>query len=1166
MNYCAHFFVGKEFETLLEGTAYDLLKNDLSALKYNKYFLVEPGTEGHPNFSELKVRVKDSKDEDVVEFTTLDCLNNNITLSWSNIEQGNSSGQSNLYTGIFDSILTVENASTQTLLNTFIYFPLYKEESIALVENLCKYINSSPRNSLTEISFVSFGDDMCRVIEENCEAKSKTAKNIVKFDKVRKELGLTEQKNHLIFIHDSTTSGLSLGMNREKFTDMLAQMAILMSTSYKSIFPMINNEAEATCIGFSSLYFSEYLFINYLVNKATLAAIDAASVNDEKIDINKTFQTTNEMLRRRDAILSTFLEKHKSDETEGSHKEIVEEIEDILNTVSARFKETKNLTEKAAILAALLSRTDYELFANAVYESENLNLSDLYNEAIEFFITEDFAGFYKEGDEALINPLKELKLINQKILNSSTQIRDLEKSSSELEKLIEESGRAQECFVSNEVTVDDKKFRLLPSVDEEPLQECYEEHEVKIESIDLRGNFSSIKNQGQQGSCVAFTLTSIFEYMMKVSKQEDCDLSEAFLYYNARNIDDTGDVSTNEDSGSRYKPALDSLVKYGIALEKKWPYHEEVYTQRPTEEAYEDAAKRKLRKALSVKLNSDAIKSALSDGYPVAGSFSLYPSFFEAGAYIPVPTQEEIQQTKDNANNPEQQIKHGQHAMVIVGFSDQLNMFLVRNSWGEEWGEKGYCYIPYAYVNNPELFNFAAIITEVDSLDVKMPELREIPALKIDCDDLLIRYYITKAALDNEKQALCTYKKQRDEWQAYFEALKIRFANSNDNRKFVNANIEFHNNAIKELEKQNDEAEDRLEEIKKELNKSNLIAIITMAVLVALTFLGGTYLNKGLVSIHNSLKSSLLDKVSISGNGGFCETLVKWLDAEGGGTIQLSYIVMIAISAIIIAVILYRQSSKWKVWREERDTLYAQIERNNKEIATRKEKVKKLKFKAFAAWTVITNLTSLQEKLLKMYNSFISLINNLRVWYKEVEQESNKINLGSTFTNVSLLSEDLLDKYFNTTLKDSGECDVELCEDIDKFMIDAEFLANFKQNLRNKIITKLIRHLKQKNFSVTEHMIKNTFSDIAISVNNDVINNLERNSNLYACIESLTQDSQVVFAPETETYRHDISDRMAPGVIIIESSNRNRLQLVKSRLLKYNEIVALRSNTTSNKK
>ena len=352
MNYCVHLFVGKEFETLLEGVAQDLLKNDLSALKFNRYFLVEPGKGSGLNYRELKVGVKDG---DSIDFTLIDCLTDNVQLSWTNIEQGNGSGNENLYTGIFDSILTVENAGVQDALNNFIYFPLYKDESISLVENLCKTIQASPRNPLSEISFVAFGDDMSKIIEEGSEIKLKTSKNLVKFDKVRNDLGLTEQRSHLIFIHDSTTSGLSLGMNREKFTDMLAQLAILLSTSYKQIFPMTNSEAQATCLGFSSIYFSEYLFVNYLVNKATLAAIDAASVNDVTVDVNKTFQITNDILKNRDSILSKFLEKHKADLADGSHKEIVEVLEFIMNSVTDTFNSSKKLTDKAAILAALLS-------------------------------------------------------------------------------------------------------------------------------------------------------------------------------------------------------------------------------------------------------------------------------------------------------------------------------------------------------------------------------------------------------------------------------------------------------------------------------------------------------------------------------------------------------------------------------------------------------------------------------------------------------------------------------------------------------------------------------------------------------------------------------------------------------------------------------------------
>ena len=39
--------------------------------------------------------------------------------------------------------------------------------------------------------------------------------------------------------------------------------------------------------------------------------------------------------------------------------------------------------------------------------------------------------------------------------------------------------------------------------------------------------------------------------------------------------------------------------------------------------------------------------------------------------------------------------------MLAVGYSDRDQVFIVRNSWGEEWGDRGYCYIPYAYLMNP---------------------------------------------------------------------------------------------------------------------------------------------------------------------------------------------------------------------------------------------------------------------------------------------------------------------------------------------------------------------------------------------------------------------------------------------------------------------------------
>lgn len=51
--------------------------------------------------------------------------------------------------------------------------------------------------------------------------------------------------------------------------------------------------------------------------------------------------------------------------------------------------------------------------------------------------------------------------------------------------------------------------------------------------------------------------------------------------------------------------------------------------------------------------------------------------------------------------------------MVIVGFSEENNFYIVRNSWGPEFGEDGYCYIPTAYIDDPDYMDFACIITEI---------------------------------------------------------------------------------------------------------------------------------------------------------------------------------------------------------------------------------------------------------------------------------------------------------------------------------------------------------------------------------------------------------------------------------------------------------------------
>jgi hypothetical protein len=100
-----------------------------------------------------------------------------------------------------------------------------------------------------------------------------------------------------------------------------------------------------------------------------------------------------------------------------------------------------------------------------------------------------------------------------------------------------------------------------------------------------------------------------------------------------------------------------------------------------------------------------AMKHCLAEGYPFAFGLQLFDSFMREGNKgIPMP-------------NPEREESQGGHAMLCVGYSDKDRVFVVRNSWGAHWGDKGYCYIPYDYMTNPEYCDDCWTIRSVTDLD-----------------------------------------------------------------------------------------------------------------------------------------------------------------------------------------------------------------------------------------------------------------------------------------------------------------------------------------------------------------------------------------------------------------------------------------------------------------
>ena len=59
----------------------------------------------------------------------------------------------------------------------------------------------------------------------------------------------------------------------------------------------------------------------------------------------------------------------------------------------------------------------------------------------------------------------------------------------------------------------------------------------------------------------------------------------------------------------------------------------------------------------------------------------------------------------------------GGHAMLACGYSDQDRVFVVRNSWGADWGDQGYCYIPYDYLSDPDQTHDCWTLRRAHNLD-----------------------------------------------------------------------------------------------------------------------------------------------------------------------------------------------------------------------------------------------------------------------------------------------------------------------------------------------------------------------------------------------------------------------------------------------------------------
>jgi C1A family cysteine protease len=185
---------------------------------------------------------------------------------------------------------------------------------------------------------------------------------------------------------------------------------------------------------------------------------------------------------------------------------------------------------------------------------------------------------------------------------------------------------------------------------------------------------SPIKDQGNCGSCWAFATVAQMESLSLIYKNNPIDLSEQFIV-----SCDTSDYGCN---GGYMNRVYNFVQKTGTTDDNCFPY---VQSDVPCSNHCSDWASRitKIKSwswVCQTKLDNNLIKQAVSSNGPLTCTMDVYYDFFNysGGCY--------------------QHVKGayaGGHAVLIVGWTSD-NCWIVKNSWGPDWGENGYFRIKFS--------------------------------------------------------------------------------------------------------------------------------------------------------------------------------------------------------------------------------------------------------------------------------------------------------------------------------------------------------------------------------------------------------------------------------------------------------------------------------------
>ena len=202
---------------------------------------------------------------------------------------------------------------------------------------------------------------------------------------------------------------------------------------------------------------------------------------------------------------------------------------------------------------------------------------------------------------------------------------------------------------------------------------------------DNNGNYvSAVTNQKKCGSCWAFAMTAGLEsnVLRTQNSSGPVDLAEQVM------LSCSGVGSCN---GGTLNASF--LQETGLPDESAYPYTATDGSCDTAAPGWQSTA-HKIAAWGSVSKTLKAIKTAINENGPLPTAFYVYEDFmhYKSGVYSYTTGK-----------------KLGGHAVLLVGYNDPEQYFIVKNSWGTGWGENGFFKIAYSEMSNSVNFGLSTI-------------------------------------------------------------------------------------------------------------------------------------------------------------------------------------------------------------------------------------------------------------------------------------------------------------------------------------------------------------------------------------------------------------------------------------------------------------------------